>query len=231
MPPQLPVITFDVEALNPSNPAWLSTSHVVRRALEEYGCFVLSTKKIPWDLRETMFELSKDLFLLPIETKTKNCSKILGFGYGNYSSLPLFESFGIEDGATLEATRSFTHLLFPSGNDAFCKTAFEYMTLLSEIIHCVMRMVFDSYGIEDKQFEGSLFYLAKFMKYRAPVQGEGPIALPPHSYKSFLGVLDDNGVKGFEVKTRNGEWINHEPSHCTFVVVAGEPLMLISHLL
>ncbi|MFS7980753.1 putative isopenicillin N synthase [Helianthus anomalus] len=105
------------------------------------------------------------------------------------------------------------------------------MTLLSEIHHCVMRMVFDSYGIEDKQFDGSLFYLAKFMKYRAPVQGEGPIALPPHSYKSFLGVLDDNGVKGFEVKTRNGEWINHEPSHCTFVVVAGEPLMVISYLL
>ncbi|KAD6794659.1 hypothetical protein E3N88_05555 [Mikania micrantha] len=229
-PPQkLPVINLDPQTQNPGTHAWSSTCDDVRRALEDYGCFVVSTNNIPCDLREAMFELSKDLFCLPIETKVKNSSPILGFGYGNYSSLPLYESFGIENGATMDATRSFTHLLFPSGNDAFCKTAFDYMKLLSEIHHCVMRMVFDSYGLEDKQFEGSMFYLARFMKYRAPIIGESPIALGPHSDKSYLGILDDNGVTGFEVKTINGEWINHEPSPSTFVVVAGEPLMAWSN--
>lgn len=117
--PNLPVITFNSQTLNPNTNTSLSTSHAVRQALEEYGCFVVSTNEIPWDLREIMFELSKDLFYLPLETKIKNTSRILGFGYGNHSSLPLYECFGIENGATLEATRSFTHLLFPSGNQAF----------------------------------------------------------------------------------------------------------------
>ncbi|KAK9078298.1 hypothetical protein SSX86_002355 [Deinandra increscens subsp. villosa] len=118
MPSQskLPVINLNSQTLNSSNHAlWLSTSHVVRRALEDYGCFVVSTDKIPSDKRETMFELSKDLFCLPMETKVKNCSPVLGFGYGKYASLPLYESFGIENGATVDATRSFTDLLFLPG--------------------------------------------------------------------------------------------------------------------
>lgn len=90
-----------------------------------------------------------------------------------------------------------------------------------------MRMVFDSYGVEDKQSECSMFYLARFMKYRAPMGDEGAIALPPHSDKSFLGVLDDNNVKGLEVKMRNGEWIHYEPTPSTLLVLAGEPLMVI----
>lgn len=108
---------------------------------------------------------------------------------------------------------------------SYSKVAFEYMKLLLEIHDCVMRMVLDSYGIKDVY--SSLFYLARFQKYRAPVNGEGPIALSSHSDKSFLGVLDDNGVKGFEIKMKNGEWIEYESSPSTFVVVAGEPLMVI----
>ncbi|KAI3716307.1 hypothetical protein L6452_23545 [Arctium lappa] len=229
---QLLVITFNNQTLNPSTDAWRSTSDAVRRALEDDGCFVVATDKVPTDLRDAIFELSKDLFDLPNETKIKNTSEILGFGYGNYSSMPLWEYFGIENGATMEATRSFTDLLFPSGNNAFCESAFEYMKLLSEIDHCVMRMVFDSYGVEAKQCDDlieSSLYLARFMKYRAPSEEEGVVGLPPHSDKSLLAILDDNNVKGLEIKMRNGEWIYHEPSPSTFVVVAGEPFMAWSN--
>ncbi|KAI3789692.1 hypothetical protein L2E82_02495 [Cichorium intybus] len=229
---KLPVITFNTETLNPSNGAWQSTSHAVRQALEDYGCFVLATNKIPSDLRDTVFTLSKDLFRLPTETKIKNTSDILGFGYGKYAFMPLWEYFGIEDGATLEATRCFTDLLFPLGNNAFCEAAFEYMKLLSEIHNCVLRMAFDSYGVEPKHYDRlteSTLYLARFMKYRAPNEGEGAIGLPAHSDKSFLAILDDNDVKGLEVEMRNGEWIHHEPSPSTFVVVAGEAFMAWSN--
>lgn len=116
---KLPIINFNTETLNPKSQTWISTSHSVRQALEDYGCFIVSTEKIPLEIHDTMFELSKDLFCLPMETKVKNSSHILGFGYGNYASLPLYESFGIENGATLDATRSFTDLLFPFGNEAF----------------------------------------------------------------------------------------------------------------
>ncbi|CAH1425561.1 unnamed protein product [Lactuca virosa] len=202
------------------------------KPLEDYGCFVLFTNKIPSVLRDSIFELSKDLFRLPTETKIKNTSDILGFGYGKYAFMPLWEYFGIEDGATLEATRKFTDLLFPSGNNAFCETAFEYMKLLSEIHNCVLRMVFDSYGVESKHCDrltDSALYLSRFMKYRSPNEGEGAIGLPAHSDKSFLAILDDNDVKGLEVEMRNGDWIHHEPSPSTFVVVAGEPFMAWSN--
>nr|XP_043625311.1 probable inactive 2-oxoglutarate-dependent dioxygenase AOP2 [Erigeron canadensis] len=229
----LPLITFDTETLNPGTNIWLSTSNAVRQALEDYGCFVVSTNKVPLGLRLNMFELSKDLFDLPTETKIKNTSHILGFGYGQYPSLPLYECLGIENGATMEAIQSLTDLLFPCGNNAFCECALEYMKLLSEIHLCMMRMVLDSYGIteDNEQFENGSLYLARFMKYRAPIVGEAEIALPPHLDKSFLGILDDNGVKGFEVRMKNGEWIHHEPPSpsSTFIVVAGEPLMAWSN--
>ncbi|KAL4589155.1 hypothetical protein LXL04_002059 [Taraxacum kok-saghyz] len=231
-PNKLPVITFNGETLNPINGAWRSTSDAVRHALEDYGCFVLATNKVPSDLRESIFELSKELFRLPTERKIKNTSDILGFGYGKYALMPLWEYFGIEDGATLEATQRFTDLLFSSGNNDFCEAAFEYMKLLSEIKNCVMRMVFDSYGVEAKHCDRlteSTLYLARFMKYRAPNEGEGPIGLPAHSDKSFLAILDDNNVKGLEIEMRNGEWIYHDPSPSTFVVVAGEPFMAWSN--
>lgn len=117
--PKLPVITFNTQALRANNDVWLSTSHAVRQALETYGCFVLSTDKVSSDLRDAIFELSKDLYNLSYETKIKNTSEYLGFGFGNFSFMPLLEYFGIENGATLEDTQRFTDLLFPSGNNAF----------------------------------------------------------------------------------------------------------------
>ncbi|KAI3789691.1 hypothetical protein L2E82_02494 [Cichorium intybus] len=230
-PNKLPVITFNKKTLNPSNGAWRSTSHAVRRALEDYGCFVIVTDRVPSHLRDAMLEITNDLFHLPMETKMKNTSDLLGFGYGKYASMPLWEYFGIEGGATLEGTRRFTDLLFPSGHKAFCETAFKYMKLLSEIDHCVMRMVFDSYGVDAKECDRlieSTLYLSRFMKYRSPREGEDVMGLFPHSDKSFLAVLDDD-VKGLEIKMKNGEWIYPEPSPSTFIVLAGEPFMAWSN--
>ncbi|XP_023761677.1 deoxypodophyllotoxin synthase [Lactuca sativa] len=230
-PNKLPVITFNTKTLNRSNGAWQSTSHTVRGALENYGCFILATDKVSSDLRDTMFELANDLFHLPMETKVKNTSDLLGFGYGKYASMPLWEYFGIKGGATIEGTQSFTDLLFPSGHKVFCETAFEYMKLLSEIDHCVMRMVFDSYGVDAKECDrliDSTLYLSRFMKYRSPREGEGIMGLFPHSDKSFLAVLDDD-LKGLEIQMKNGEWIYPEPSPSTFIVLAGEPFMAWSN--
>lgn len=109
------------------------------------------------------------------------------------------------------------------------ETAFEYMKLLSEIDHCVMRMVFDSYGVDAKECDrliDSTLYLSRFMKYRSPREGEGIMGLFPHSDKSFLAVLDDD-LKGLEIQMKNGEWIYPEPSPSTFIVLAGEPFMVI----
>ncbi|GKD11801.1 probable 2-oxoglutarate-dependent dioxygenase AOP1 [Tanacetum coccineum] len=206
MPSQakLLVMNFNTHpVLNPSIDAWLSTSQAVRRALEDYGCFVVSLSKL-----DTIFELSKDLFHLPLETKIKNTSDMLVFGYGNFSSYPFWEYFSIENGDTLEATQRFTDLMFPSGNNAFCENALKYMKMLSEIDQCVMRMVYDSYGVDTKQCDqsiASMFYLARFIKYRPPSEDKRAMAIDhPMTEKSFISILGDNNVKGLEIQMRNG---------------------------
>ena len=112
------------------------------------------------------------------------------------------------------------------------ENALKYMKMLSEINQCVMRMVYDSYGIDTKQcdqFIASMFYLARFIKYRAPSdQDKRAIAIDhPMTEKNFISILGDNNVKGLEIQMRNGEWIYHKPSPSTFVVIAGEPFMVI----
>lgn len=108
-----------------------TTSDLVRSALESYGCFLAKYDKISPELQEKMFGLSKELFQLPTEIKVQNTSNILGGGYGaNFSFMPLVEYFGIENGATLEATMDFTNLMWPHGHHSFWYT-YTYISLHS----------------------------------------------------------------------------------------------------
>ncbi|XP_059636057.1 deoxypodophyllotoxin synthase-like [Cornus florida] len=61
--------------------------------------------------------------------------------------IPLYESMGISNAATLEETRSFTNLMWSAGNDLFCETLYSYSKLVSELEQVVKRMVFESYGV------------------------------------------------------------------------------------
>ncbi|KAF3623676.1 hypothetical protein FXO38_26692 [Capsicum annuum] len=115
--PKLPIIEFTYDNFSGSTTLWISTSHEIRRALEEYGCFVAVYKKVMPELREVMFDHCKELFQLPLETKHQNTSDILEFGYGgNFRTMPLAEFFGIFDGATLDSTKSFANQMWPNEN-------------------------------------------------------------------------------------------------------------------
>lgn len=118
--PKLPTIEFNEKNLTPGTSPWKSTSDSVRQALESYGCFVVAYENISLELLETMFSLSVELFRLPLETKRKHTSELPGFGYGgNFSVMPLFEYFGIEDDGTVEAKNKFISLMWPQGHDKF----------------------------------------------------------------------------------------------------------------
>lgn len=118
---KLPVIDFSTKKYLKAGPSsWLSLNSEVCHALEDYGCFVALYDKVPLELHDSIFTASKELYDLPMETKVKNTSSLLGFGYGGgFTTMPLFEYFGIENGATLEATQKFSNLMWPNGNDRF----------------------------------------------------------------------------------------------------------------
>ncbi|KAK3010868.1 hypothetical protein RJ639_012086 [Escallonia herrerae] len=226
---KLPIIDFSQEKLKPGTDSWLSTANDVRKALEEYGCFVALYNEVSPETHDAMFSAAKDLYDLPMESKVKNTSDLLGFGYGGgFTTMPLFEYFGIEKATTLEGTQTFTDLMWPSGNDDFCETALLLSKKLAALGDMVLQMVFENYGVEryyDTQIE-ALAYLMRFIKYRAPMNNENNTGLRPHTDKGFLTILDQNQVKGLEIETKDGEWITFDPSPSAFVVVAGDGLMV-----
>ncbi|KAL2516550.1 2-oxoglutarate (2OG) and Fe(II)-dependent oxygenase superfamily protein [Forsythia ovata] len=229
---KIPILEFSKENLNPGTNSSLSISHSVRGALESYGCFIAVYEKFTSDLHGEMFKSAKELFDLPMEAKVKNKSNFAGSGYGgNFSIMPLFEYLGIENGASLEATKNFTNIMWPDGNDSFCGTAHSYCKLLLELDHTVIQMVANSYGLENfyNSFIESSFYLTRFMKYRVPKEDENNIGLLPHTDKNFMSIIHTNHVRGLEIETRDGEWIDLQPSPFTFLVIAGEPMMAWSN--
>ncbi|KAL8235634.1 hypothetical protein R6Q59_016715 [Mikania micrantha] len=204
----------------------VSACNEVRHALEEYGCFlVVCDHMMNEEVNMETFDCLKTLFDLPIETKVKNTSNKAYHGYvGQIPFLPLLESLGIENATSVHGVNSFANLMWPSGNDSFCKTIHSYAKLVSEIEETVRKMVFESYGVQKyhESYNESVTYLLRVMKYRTPTANETKMGSISHTDKSFISILSQHQVKGLEVKTKDNNWIPVEYPPCSFLVMAGD---------
>ena len=118
--PNLLTINLSGRNQRPSLSSWILTSKYVRKALEEYGCFVAIYNKVSSDLQSKVFEVIEPMFEQPTEVKKKNTSNIPYHGYHKPGPIiPLLDGFGIDDATSLEKTCSFTHLLWLHGNQTF----------------------------------------------------------------------------------------------------------------
>ncbi|KAI3756813.1 hypothetical protein L1987_56636 [Smallanthus sonchifolius] len=164
----------------------------------------------------------------------KNTSDKPFHGYLGPSSLgsPLYESFGIEYCTSYDDVQSFANLMWPSGNGNFSKTMHSYANLVSQLDNMVMKMVFESYGVE-KYYEShneSISYLLKVMKYRPAKAGESNLGAAIHTDKPFLTILNQNQVGGLEVQIKDSdEWVAVEFLPSSFVVMATDPFMAWSN--
>ncbi|KAL1818648.1 hypothetical protein DCAR_0414843 [Daucus carota subsp. sativus] len=229
--PQLPIIDFTEANLRPGSGSWLLTSNEVRHALEEYGCFVAVYDKINMQMSNDVFRASKELFELPLETKVKNVSDNIYYGYLKLPVIPLYESLGIRNATTCDGIRSFGNTMFPSGNEKFCKTMHSHANQLAELEQMVARMVFKSYGVE-KHYEShvnSMDYLLRVMKYRLPQKEESNVGAHVHTDKSFITILHENQVGGLEIKTKANEWIAMRIPPFCYLVMAGDALLAWSN--
>ena len=90
------------------------------------------------------------------------------------------------------------------------------------------RMVFDSYGVGEKQCEsflGSNDYLLRFLKYRKPEKDESDLGLHAHSDLTLLSLLHQLNLGGLEVKPKGENyWIEVEASPSSFIIMAGDAL-------
>ncbi|KAL3721051.1 hypothetical protein ACJRO7_005813 [Eucalyptus globulus] len=230
--PELSVIEFSQENLDPGTDLWISTSKRVVFALEEYGCFIATCSDFTSQAHNEIFHALDELFDLPTEIKSRNTSEKPYFGYvGQHPSIPLYEGLGIDDATTLKGVQSFTNLLWPAGNKRFRDGALAFSKKVSELEQMVKRMVFERYGVK-KYYDSHVMsstYLLRFMKYRAPEMNETNRGCDVHTDKSFVTILHQNQIDGLEVKTKDGDWIAFEPSPSSFLVMAGDAFLAWSN--
>lgn len=101
----------------------------------------------------------------------------------------------------------------------------------------VMKMVFESYGVAEKQADSyieSVNYVLRYFEYRSSEMNETIMGLTPHTDKTMTSIIHQtNHVSGLQVmKPKDGddEWIDIYPSPSSFIVMGGDALM-VSHSL
>ncbi|KAK6148920.1 hypothetical protein DH2020_016445 [Rehmannia glutinosa] len=220
---KLPVIDFS--NLKQQTPTWESVKIQVRQALEEYGCFEAIFDQVPLNLRKSTIDGSQQLFDLPLQNKLRNRYHKPYHGYiGQVPTIPLYESLGIEDVLSTGKIESFTNLMWSEGNPTFSQSVESFCEQLSVLDKIVRRIVVESLGLGKYMDEhmNSTNYLVRFHKYDAPKSQDTKIGLKSHTDKNILTILYGNEVKGLEVLTKDGKWINANHSLNSFIVLSGD---------
>ena len=106
-----------------------------------------------------------------------------------------------------------------------------YAKLLVELDHITKRMVCDGYGLDQRHYDDlleSTTYLLRSFRYALPQKDDSNLGLYAHTDSSFFTILHQNNVTGLQVKLKNGEWFNTDPSPFMFLIVAGD-LFKVGH--
>ncbi|GFQ02987.1 probable 2-oxoglutarate-dependent dioxygenase aop1.2 [Phtheirospermum japonicum] len=219
----LPIINFS--NLKQQTPTWESVKSQVLKALQEYGCFEAVFDEIPLILRKSIIDGLKPLFDLPLENKLRNKSNKPYHGYvGQHAMVPLYESLGIADALSHGQIDNFTNLMWSQGNPILSKNIESFSEQLSELDKIVRKMVLEGLGLEKYMDEhmNSTSYLVRVQKYDGPKCDETKLGLSAHTDKNMVTILYGNEVRGLQVLTKDGKWINAEPSLNSFIVLIGE---------
>ncbi|CAN1278258.1 Probable 2-oxoglutarate-dependent dioxygenase AOP1.2 [Linum perenne] len=224
----IPVI--DLSNLKHGSDSWVSAQTSVKQAMEEYGCFkaiYTAAADIP------IFEAIKPLFDLPDEIKTKNTNPKPFFGGSVRSPLNnnFYEALAIDNPTFVEATQSFTNLMWPgSGNDSFCQTSLSMSKLLVEIFETVSKMLVESYDIADVGFglDESMNHQTRYFKYYVSDESSSILGQYSHRDLTFMSILLQNQVNGLQVKlpTITEEWVDVDlTTPSSFIVFGGDAMM------
>ncbi|CAL9216503.1 unnamed protein product [Arabidopsis halleri] len=234
LPLSLPIIDFSSPDLKPETPEWDLVRSQVRKALEEYGCFEALFDGASMELRKALFEASKEVFDLPLETKLSTKTDMHYEGYLTIPRVPLQEGMGFYGVDNPNVVNDLTHKLWHQGNIFVSKNVQSFAEKLIELNLKVRTMTLESFGLE-KYMEEHLnsankhFQLLKY-KGLSDDNTENKIGFYPHIDRHFLTILCQNdAVDGLEIKTKDGEeWIKVKPSQASsFIVMAGASLHVL----
>ncbi|KAJ1404161.1 Oxoglutarate/iron-dependent dioxygenase [Sesbania bispinosa] len=228
----LPVIDFTDENLKPGSDTWFWTCQVVRSAFEDHGGFLALYDKVDPVLYDSVFSAMKQLFDLPLEAKMQQTTDKPIYSYaGQRPDIPLYESLAIDNPVSAENCQKYTKIMWPQGNEHFSGSVNLYAKKVVELDCIVKRMVFESYGLENKKCESlleSTDYVFRCYKYRTPQVGETNAGVHPHTDSGFLTILNQR-LNGLEIQLKDGEWFKVDASPSMFAVLAGDAFMVWSN--
>ena len=103
-----------------------------------------------------------------------------------------------------------------------------YVKLMAELDKMVTKMVFENYGVGDyyDSHMESTTHSFGIIKYNEPQKTGTNSGLGIHTDKHFTTILHQNRVKGLEIKTKDDEWIDFDPSPSSFIFLAGDGLQV-----
>lgn len=94
-----------------------STFGEVRKACEEWGCFLVMNHGVKDEIIHQMDSIARRIFALPKETKQKHSSE--GWNVNHMTDLagvPYYESIGVPGAPDPIAVKKFSEHLWPQGN-------------------------------------------------------------------------------------------------------------------
>uniref|UniRef100_A0ACD5VBR0 Uncharacterized protein n=1 Tax=Avena sativa TaxID=4498 RepID=A0ACD5VBR0_AVESA len=152
------------------------------------------------------------------------------------------EAFGVLNaagGGGGEEARAFVARAWPHGNDRFLETLASTAVEMTSLARVILGMVIDSYGLAHRSDEivGATDTNFRMLRYYCKVSpgtstDEQPaVGLAAHVDGSYLTVLFQNDVDGFELRTRDGgDWVRVRPADPdSLLVVVGQPLVAWSN--
>ncbi|KAK7336499.1 hypothetical protein VNO77_17041 [Canavalia gladiata] len=228
----LPVIDFNDENLKPGSHTWVWACKAVRSALEDHGGFLALYDKVDPLLYHSLFSAMEQLFDLPLQTKMQHTTDKPIYTYaGQRPDIPLYESMAIDNPLSHKHCHNYTTIMWPQGNHNFSESVNSYAKKVAELDYIVKRMVFESYGVENKKCESlleSTDYVLRCYKYRIPKVGESNTGVHPHTDSSFLTILNQR-LNGLEIQLKDGEWFKVDASPSMFAVLAGDAFVVWSN--
>lgn len=239
----VPII--DIGALINNSSKQQEVAEAIGRACRDCGFFYITNHGIHWDLQTRLEALSHQFFALSEPQKMQISMARGGHAWRGYfpvggeltSGLPDIKEgiyFGAELAATHPRVRAQLPLhganLFPAEPQELKSTVLEYMQVMTELGHTLMRGIALSLGLPDSFFRTKytndplvLFRIFNYPPPSAAQLAKTPWGVGEHTDYGVLTILKQDDCGGLQVKSKSG-WVEAPPIHDAFVCNIGDML-------
>ncbi|XVE56408.1 hypothetical protein DITRI_Ditri04bG0006500 [Diplodiscus trichospermus] len=220
---ELPV--FDVyQPLSPSSLSSLSL------ACREWGFFRITNHGVHNDLFRKLHYLSNNLFSLPNESKLKvGPTSPLKTYIPHFIASPFYESLMVSGPDFIASAQSSVDVLFDHPNSEFSEILNEYGNMMTKLSKEIVKAVLNSLGedLEMKFFESEFRNCHGYLRisnYSPPkMMNEQEVeGLGMHTDMSCVTFVYQDETGGLQVRSKEGKWMDINPSENTLVVNIGD---------